>query len=142
MPGGEATGAPQAIPKWLPGFLHRFIGNGHLVASLKPLGLRYPIVASANSVYNVAPASKWALSVVPAVGAITGSVPPEKVSLNMSASLALTGFIWTVYAMMISPQNAGSRSLAAVNLAMGVVNGYNAYRRWNYDKHSTSRDSA
>lgn len=124
----------QEIPKSVPKVLHRYIGNGNVFKALVPFYDKHPVVKSVNSVYNVAPVSKWALSVVPFVGAVTGAQPVEKVNFNTSASLAVTGMIWTVYALMITPQNFGSKMLATVNFAMGSVNGYNAYRRYSFDQ--------
>src|SRR3989338_11361738 len=124
----------QEIPKALPKFAHQFVGNGNLFKFLVPYYKQYPVAQSVNSVSNLAPASKWALSIVPFVGVVTGTQPVEKVNFNTSGSLAVTGFIWTVYALMISPQNFGSKMLATVNFAMGSVNGYNAYRRYQFDQ--------
>ena len=124
----------QDIPKGVPKFAHQFIGNGNMFKFLIPYYQKYPAVQSINSVYNLAPASKWALSIVPLVGVVTGSQPVEKVNFNTSASLAITGFVWTVYALMITPQNFGSKMLASVNFAMGSVNGYNSYRRYQFDQ--------
>lgn len=126
--------APQPVPKGVPSFAHRFVGNGNAFAALIPHYKQYPVLQSVNSIYNLAPASKWALSVIPFIGCVTGSQPIEKVSFNTSGSLAITGFIWTIYAMLITPQNAGSRALATVNFAMGSMNGYNCYRRYQYDR--------
>ena len=124
----------QTIPSGVPKLAHRFVGNGNMFARAVPLYSKYPIVKSLNSVYNLAPASKWGLSVVPLFGCITGTQKIEKVNFNTSVSLAITGCVWTVYALIITPQNFGSKMLATVNFAMGSVNGYNAYRRYLFDQ--------
>ena len=123
----------QQIPALFPKFLHRFVGNGTLFESLKKYEHIY-IVRQFNSVYNVAPLSKWGLSIVPLLGVISGNPPVEKIDFNTSGALMCTGLIWTVYACFIQPQNAGSRALAAVNFCMASVNGYNCFRRYRYDK--------
>mmetsp|Transcript_57408 Transcript_57408/g.65806 ORF Transcript_57408/g.65806 Transcript_57408/m.65806 type:complete len:134 (-) Transcript_57408:484-885(-) len=122
----------QVIPKALPKFLHRYVGNGHMFECLKPYETN-GLVKYLNSVYDLAPLCKWGLSIVPMYGVFIGNPPVEKIDLNTSSALACTGFIWTFYAFIIQPQNAGSRALAAVNFCMGSVNGYNAYRRLQYD---------
>jgi hypothetical protein len=136
LAGGSAPAAdsPKApIPSLLPRFLHQFVGNGTVFKILKPYEDKFPLLKSFNSVYNVAPASKWGLSIVPLYGVFVGSPPVEKIDANTSGALACTGFVWTVYAMMIQPQNAGSRMLALVNFCMGSVNGYNCYRKYSHD---------
>ena len=134
--GGEAPAAdaPKApIPSALPRFLHKYVGNGTVFQALKPLEQKFPFLKSVNSIYNLAPASKWGLSIVPLYGVFVGSPPVEKIDANTSGALACTGFVWTIYALMIQPQNAGSRMLALVNFCMGSVNGYNCYRKFTYD---------
>lgn len=124
------------IPKLLPKFMHKYVGNPVMFRRLKPLELVVPGLKHVNNAYTAAPGCKWALSIIPLYGIATGSTPVEKYDANTSASLACTGFVWTVYAMLIQPQNTGSRMLAAVNFAMGVVNGYKAVAKWNYDAKS------
>lgn len=130
----SSAAASQTIPKLLPGFMHKYVGNGSLLPFLKKYEAQYPALQSLNSVYNVAPASKWGLSIVPLYGVFMGTPPVEKIDENTSFSLACTGFVWTIYAMIISPQNAGSRALATVNFCMFCVNGYNFYRKQQYLK--------
>lgn len=127
-----SSGAQQTIPKSLPKFFHKYVGNGTLFAFLKPYESN-GFIKYVNSVYNFAPLSKWSLSLVPMYGVFCGNPPVEKIDINTSAALACTGFIWTVYALLIQPQNSGSRALALVNLCMGTVNGYNVKRRYAYD---------
>lgn len=124
---------PPHIPKLLPRVFHKFVHNGRIFAGFE----RYEtnaFVQWANSIYNVAPASKIALSVVPLYGAFVGNPPPEKIDRNTSAALCMTGCVWTFYATLIQPQNAGSKALCAVNAAMGVVNGFNLYRRISWER--------
>jgi mitochondrial pyruvate carrier 2 len=132
-----APSAASEIPKLFPKVLHKYVGNGTMFQFLKPYEGKYKLVATLNSVYNVAPLSKWGLSIVPMYGVFTGYPAPQDIDFNTSLSLALTGSVWTVYACLIQPQNAGSRALATVNCAMACVNGFNAYRKNYYDKHVT-----
>lgn len=130
------------IPPFFPNAFHKFVGNGSLFKFLKPFETNR-FVGFFNSVYNVAPASKWGLSIVPLYGVFQGNPPPEKIDINTSAALATTGFIWTYYATLIQPQNSGSRMLATVNFCMGSVNGFNVYRRYCYDcAEATKTDGA
>jgi hypothetical protein len=126
--------AEQTIPKMLPKMFHKYVGQGSVFPSLKGYVAGNPRLEALNSIYNMAPMAKWSLSIVPMYGVITGTPSVDRVDFNTSVSLACTGFVWSVYAMMITPQNAGSRALAAVNFCMGSVNSYNAYRRYNYDQ--------
>lgn len=126
-----AAAAPQAIPKMLPKFFHQYVGNPVLFQCLKPYE-HIGFVKFINNVYNTAPASKWGLSIVPLYGVLAGNTNPEKIDMNTCGSLACTGVVWTVYAMMIQPQNSGSRALAAVNFAMAAVNGYKCYAKKQY----------
>jgi mitochondrial pyruvate carrier 2 len=132
MTSTASAATAAAIPKILPKFFHQYVGNATAFQALKSYE-HIAFVKYINSVYNLAPLTKWGLSIVPMVGVVTGSPSVEKIDFNTSVALANTGFIWTVYAMLIQPQNAGSRALALVNLCMGSVNGYNAYRRYQYD---------
>jgi len=134
-----AAAAAGAAPWFIPSPLRRYVGNGTLFQRLKPYEAHYPFLKFANSVYNVAPASKWGLSIVPLIGVYQGNPPVDKIDRNTSTALACTGFVWTVYAMLIQPQNAGSRALATVNFCMGCVNGYNANRRYQYDLSQASK---
>jgi hypothetical protein len=51
--------------------------------------------------------------------------------LTVSA-LAATGFVWTYYSSLITPQNAGSMALMACNAALGLVHGFNLVRKIRY----------
>jgi hypothetical protein len=119
----------SAIPAFFPKPFHKFVGNPRLFGFLEPYEAQYPVLKTLNNVYNAAPASKWGLSIVPLYGVFVGTPPVEKIDLNTSGSLCATGSVWSVYALMIQPQNAGSRALCAVNAAMAMVNGYNCYRK-------------
>nr|CCC91460.1 conserved hypothetical protein [Trypanosoma congolense IL3000] len=127
------TAAAQAIPKALPKILHKHVGNGTLFQCLKPYE-KYGPVAYVNSVYNAAPLFKWSLSIVPLYGIFSGNPPVEKIDTNSSAALCATGMVWFVYALIIQPQNSGSRALALVNICLASVNGYNFYRGWSYKR--------
>ncbi|CCW64292.1 unnamed protein product [Phytomonas sp. EM1] len=121
----------QAIPKFLPKPFHKWFGNPRLFKCLIPLE-RYAVVRYFNSVYNTAPLFKWSLSAVPLYTIFADPTPPEKIDLNSSIALFSTGFIWFFYALIIQPQNSGSRSLALVNLCLASVHGYNCSRVLKY----------
>ena len=120
--------ASSAIPSFFPKPFHKYVGNPRFIKLLGPYETN-PLVGTLNNVYNLAPASKWGLSIVPLIGVFTGYPPVEKIDLNTSASLTCTGVVWAVYALCITPQNAGSRALCIVNACMASVNGYNCYRK-------------
>ncbi|AAZ12416.1 mitochondrial pyruvate carrier protein 2, putative [Trypanosoma equiperdum] len=123
----------QAIPKLFPKPLHKYVGNGRVFQCLKSYE-KYGVVAYLNSVYNLAPSFKWMLSIVPLYGIFVGNPPVEKIDVNSSAALCTTGLLWFVYALLIQPQNSGSRSLAAVNVCLAAVHGYNIYRAMSYKR--------
>uniref|UniRef100_A0A0A9WDX1 Mitochondrial pyruvate carrier n=1 Tax=Lygus hesperus TaxID=30085 RepID=A0A0A9WDX1_LYGHE len=125
--------ANQVIPKAVPKFFRKYVGNGHLIQRLIPYETSF-IVRFLNSVYNTAPLFKWSLSVVPLCGILSGNPPVDKIDINSSFALTATGIVWFFYALLIKPQNAGSRSLAAVNFCLAFVNGYNCYRYLNYQR--------
>ncbi|KAG8343600.1 hypothetical protein TRVL_05566 [Trypanosoma vivax] len=119
----------QIIPKALPKFMHKYVGNSRIFECLKPYE-QYRLIAYVNSVYNCAPLIKWSLSIVPLYGIFAGNPPVEKIDINSSGALCITGMIWFVYSLLIQPQNSGSRSLAVVNMCLATVNGFNCYRGW------------
>lgn len=122
-----ATPAQQVIPKAFPKALHKWVGNDCIFKCLKPYE-SIKIVKYLNSAYNAAPLFKWSLSFVPLYGILKGDPPVEKIDVNSSGALFATGCVWFVYALLIQPQNSGSRSLALVNICLATVNGYNCYR--------------
>lgn len=123
--------ANQVIPKGFPKCLHKWVGNDKIFKFLIPYE-HIGIVKYLNSAYNAAPLFKWSLSIVPLYGIVKGDPPVEKIDLNSSLALFATGCVWFVYALLIQPQNSGSRSLAAVNVCLAMVNGYNCYRSISY----------
>ncbi|EPY25241.1 hypothetical protein STCU_04364 [Strigomonas culicis] len=123
----------QVIPKALPKVFHKYVGNPVLFKCLVPYE-KYAVVKYINSAYNSAPLFKWSLSIVPLCGIMSGYPPVEQLDMNSSAALAATGLVWTFYACVIQPQNSGSRALALVNGCLFMVNGYNTYRSWAYQR--------
>ncbi|CAJ1031206.1 Mitochondrial pyruvate carriers, putative [Leishmania lindenbergi] len=121
----------HTIPKMFPRPFHSWVGTGRIFNFLSPYE-RNPFIAYLNSIYNTAPLFKWSLSVVPLYGIVSGNPPVEKIDFNSSAALCATGMVWFLYALLIQPQNSGSRSLALVNVCLAVVNGYNCYRSARY----------
>lgn len=128
-----ANAAQQVIPKAFPKALHKWVGNDRIFKCLQPYE-HIGAVKYLNSAYNAAPLFKWSLSIVPLYGIVKGDPPVEKLDLNSSAALFATGCVWFVYALLITPQNSGSRSLALVNICLASVNGYNCYRCYRYQK--------
>ncbi|GAM24810.1 hypothetical protein SAMD00019534_079850, partial [Acytostelium subglobosum LB1] len=119
-----------------------FVGNQVVFSNQFILGLceKYPRVAFLNDITNLAPLMKWSLSIVPITQIISGTKPPEKIDMSQSLSLCSTGTIWTYYSTLIQPQNAGTRALAACNLAMACCHGYNVYRRYDYDSKANNAE--
>ncbi|KAG5509483.1 hypothetical protein JKF63_06794 [Porcisia hertigi] len=132
-----STVSAQAIPKVFPKVFHSWVGTGRIFNFLAPYE-RNPIIAYLNSIYNTAPLFKWSLSIVPLYGIVSGNPPVEKIDFNSSAALCATGMVWFVYALLIQPQNAGSRSLALVNICLATVNGYNCYRSATYKRSQSA----
>eukprot|EP00670_Eutreptiella_braarudii_P006507 CAMPEP_0174284322 /NCGR_PEP_ID=MMETSP0809-20121228/5083_1 /TAXON_ID=73025 ORGANISM="Eutreptiella gymnastica-like, Strain CCMP1594" /NCGR_SAMPLE_ID=MMETSP0809 /ASSEMBLY_ACC=CAM_ASM_000658 /LENGTH=209 /DNA_ID=CAMNT_0015379795 /DNA_START=35 /DNA_END=664 /DNA_ORIENTATION=+ len=87
-----------------PAFLAKYVGNRHLFSFLKPMEATNPMVAECNSVLNIAPTFKWALSIVPMLGIFTGNPPVEKLDIQQTFALFTTGCVWSVYAVIIRPQ--------------------------------------
>jgi len=96
--------AAPSIPKGFPSFLKPYVGNRHLFKSLTGMEATNPYVAQANSVLNIAPTFKWALSVVPMMGIFSGNPPVEKIDLLQTVALFSTGVVWGFYAVIIRPQ--------------------------------------
>lgn len=128
-----AAAAGPAIPKMFPKAFHSWVGTGRIFGFLAPYE-RNPVIGYLNSIYNTAPLFKWSLSIVPLCGIVSGNPPVEKVDFNSSVALCATGVVWFVYALLIQPQNSGSRSLALVNVCLASVNGYNCYRSAAYKR--------
>lgn len=129
----SSTVGAQAVPKAFPKMFHSWVGTGRIFNSLKAYETN-AAVAYFNSIYNMAPLFKWSLSIVPLYGIFSGNPPVEKIDFNSSAALCATGCVWFVYALLIQPQNSGSRSLAIVNVCLASVNGYNCYRSASYKR--------
>lgn len=125
--------AKPVIPRLFPRVFHSWVGNGRILKGLEPYE-RFPIVSYLNSIYNTAPLFKWSLSIVPLYGIFVGTPSVEKIDFNSSAALLATGIVWFIYALLIQPQNSGSRSLALVNICLATVNGYNCYRSAMYHR--------
>jgi len=85
-----------------------------------------------NNALNAAPAFKWGLSIIPLYGVFVGNPPVEKIDMNTSLALTVTGGVWAYYATLVKPR---ANSLLAVSIALFLVNGYNVARRINYDRN-------
>eukprot|EP00127_Corallochytrium_limacisporum_P002306 Clim_evm94s109 gene=Clim_evmTU94s109 len=129
----QNAAAAEAV-KQAPRILRPFVGNQRIFGNRAALAMenKVPALAYVNDVTNAAPGFKWALSIVPILQALQGQPPVENLDLKQSCALAFTGYVWSYYATIIKPQNAGSRALMACNLAMAAVHSYNIARKVNY----------
>jgi len=84
--------------------------------------------AGMKTIHFWAPAFKWSLVVA---GLSDYFRPPEKLSMNQSASLAATGMIWSRYSMVVIPKNW---LLFSVNIALGVTGIFQVARILNYQR--------
>ncbi|KAJ3305384.1 Mitochondrial pyruvate carrier 2, partial [Gonapodya sp. JEL0774] len=75
-----------------------------------------------KTIFFWAPLMKWALVIA---GLADAARPPEKLSINQSTALFLTGAIWTRYSTVITPVNY---SLMTVNMFVGATGLYQLYR--------------
>ncbi|XP_037952380.1 mitochondrial pyruvate carrier 2-like [Teleopsis dalmanni] len=82
--------------------------------------------AGPKTVFFWAPLFKWGLVIA---GIKDLKRPVEKLSINQSVVLAMTGFIWSRYSVVIIPKNY---SLLSVNLFVGLSQLYQATRAINY----------
>jgi len=95
-----------------------------------------PLTRWWNNAFNGAPGFKWALSVVPLHGALTGKPPVENLDLNQSLALASTGVVWGYYSLLVLPR---SWMLFAVSVALFSSNGWNVFRKIRYDRDMASK---
>lgn len=94
------------------------------IASMLPKKLR-PIFlhpAGPTTVFFWAPTFKWGL-VIAGIGDIKR--PADTISLSQTASLMITGAIWSRYSLIITPKNY---NLFSVNAFTGVIGAYNFIR--------------
>ena len=73
---------------------------------------------------GLAPTAKWLLSIS---NIMDINRPVDKVSTAQQSALCATGFIWTRYAMVITPVNY---NLAAVNATLAVTGSYHLIRKF------------
>ncbi|ELR16764.1 uncharacterized protein ACA1_382330 [Acanthamoeba castellanii str. Neff] len=85
------------------------------------LAQKYPVFGKVNN----------GLAIVPLYGILEGKPAVKDLDLNQSLALSLTGLVWTYYGFLVVPR---ADLLIAVNVALLSVNGYNVYRKINYDK--------
>ncbi|XP_026735295.1 probable mitochondrial pyruvate carrier 2 isoform X2 [Trichoplusia ni] len=86
--------------------------------------------AGPKTIFFWAPAFKWAL-VAASLDAYTR--PLDTVSTTQSATLSATGLIWTRYCLVIKPINY---SLSLCNFLLGVANGVQTVRAYNYQNRA------
>jgi len=84
--------------------------------------------AGMKTIHFWAPAWKWALVFA---GLSDYFRPPEKLSLNQSASLMVTGIIWSRYSMVVIPKNW---LLFSVNISLGLTGLFQVGRILNYQR--------
>ncbi|XP_026477394.1 mitochondrial pyruvate carrier 2-like isoform X2 [Ctenocephalides felis] len=83
--------------------------------------------AGPKTVFFWAPLFKWGL-VIAGIGDL--SRPAEQLSVRQSGSLAVTGFVWARYSLVIIPK---TWSLFAVNMFVGLTQLYQAGRAVAYE---------
>lgn len=84
--------------------------------------------AGLKTIHFWAPAFKWALVIA---GLSDYFRPPDKLSLNQSTSLMVTGCIWSRYSLVVIPKNY---LLFSVNVALGITGASQVYRVLQYRK--------
>ncbi|XP_053980064.1 mitochondrial pyruvate carrier 2-like [Hylaeus volcanicus] len=94
------------------------------IASMLPTKFRpfFLHPAGPTTVFFWAPTFKWGL-VVAGIGDINR--PPDTISLSQTASLMLTGAIWSRYSLVIIPKNY---NLFSVNAFTSLTGAYNFAR--------------
>ncbi|XP_012054822.1 PREDICTED: mitochondrial pyruvate carrier 2-like [Atta cephalotes] len=94
------------------------------IASVLPEKFRAAFLhpAGPTTIFFWAPTFKWGL-VIAGIGDINRSV--DTISLSQTASLAVTGAIWSRYSMVIIPKNY---NLLSVNLFVCATGAYNFIR--------------
>jgi len=120
------------------GFLKKYLGvEGGVMLRGKTFDFinKNPTLKPYNNALFLAPAWKWGLAIVPLAGVFTGTPPVDKLDLNTSFALVLTGSIWAYYATLVRPKAV---SLMSVSLALVVVHGYNIARKLKYE-HDQSK---
>jgi hypothetical protein len=85
------------------------------------------------TIFFWAPTMKWALS---GANIVDYKRPVDNLSVGQQAALALTGAIWTRYAMVITPVNY---NLAIVNVALCITGVYQLARKLVYDPFATDK---
>uniref|UniRef100_H2Z8I5 Mitochondrial pyruvate carrier n=1 Tax=Ciona savignyi TaxID=51511 RepID=H2Z8I5_CIOSA len=88
--------------------------------------------AGMKTIHFWAPAFKWSLVIA---GLSDYFRPPEKLSINQSASLMATGLIWSRYSMVIIPKNW---LLFSVNICLGLTGGFQVARILRYQQTQKS----
>jgi len=124
-----------AIARYGDQFL-RVLGRGHWIGNPRVLqGGRWEkleknkIFQVVNDVFWIAPAWKWMLSIVPLAGVLKGIPKVEQLDLGTTASLTLTGGMFSIYSLLVQPR---ALLLFACNGAMCGVNAYNLKRIYDY----------
>ncbi|XP_048766782.1 uncharacterized protein LOC125673896 [Ostrea edulis] len=92
--------------------------------------------AGPKHIHFWAPAMKWCLSLA---GIGNTLLPEERLSLNQSLSLVITGAIWARYSVVITPVNY---NLMTVNIFMSLTNGINLVRAIRYRYRTDQEKSA
>ncbi|XP_076685830.1 mitochondrial pyruvate carrier 2 [Andrena cerasifolii] len=99
------------------------------VASILPKKIR-PIflhAAGPTTIFFWAPTFKWAL-VIAGIGDLNR--PPNTISLTQTASLMISGAIWSRYSLVITPKNY---NLFSVNVFTSLTGMYNFIRGLRYE---------
>ncbi|CAL8111776.1 unnamed protein product [Orchesella dallaii] len=84
--------------------------------------------AGPKTIFFWAPAFKWGLVIA---GISDLARPAEKISIQQSSSLAVTGVIWSRYSLVIIPKNWLGFS---VNVFVALSGAFQAIRGWRYQQ--------
>ena len=130
-----ASSTPSFMERLEAGRLGRYLGQeGGLLLRGGPftsLNATSPTFRKFNNALTLAPLWKWGLAIVPLMGVITGVPSVENLDVHTSMALAGTGAIWAYYSTLVRPRAV---SLGAVSVALVLVNGYNVWRRYDYEQ--------
>uniref|UniRef100_A0A1B0G6T9 Mitochondrial pyruvate carrier n=1 Tax=Glossina morsitans morsitans TaxID=37546 RepID=A0A1B0G6T9_GLOMM len=110
---------PTKLYTFIINTVDKFVPNFLRPAWNSPAGPKY--------IFFWAPAFKWLLVIA---GINDLKRPAEKVSLNQSTVLALTGVVWSRYAVVVVPKNY---TMLSVNLFVLATQGMQVIRRLKYD---------
>ena len=129
-----ASSSPSFMERLESGPFRRYLGvEGGVLLRGGPfarLNATSPTFKKFNNALTLAPLWKWGLAIVPLMGVVTGVPTVENLDVHTSIALATTGAIWAYYSTLVRPKAV---SLGVVSVALVLANGYNVYRRYDYE---------